>query len=133
MNANTVRSEPRHKPYRAFGFGCGLFFVTACGADDIPVEGPFFFPATPHESYEFAIRELVDEDGAQLPERVVHILRQVLGALAEAHAVGLIHRDIKPGNIILCERGGVPDVAKVVDFGSSSRSLLQCLSLGNWK
>ena len=63
------------------------------------------------------LQHLVDGDGAQLPERVVHILRQVLGALGEAHSVGLIHRDIKPGNIILCERGGVPDVAKVVDFG----------------
>ncbi len=63
------------------------------------------------------LQNLVDGDGAQLPERVIHILRQVLGALGEAHGVGLIHRDIKPGNIILCERGGVPDVAKVVDFG----------------
>ena len=47
----------------------------------------------------------------------MHILRQVLGALHEAHGVGLVHRDIKPGNIILCERGGVSDVVKVVDFG----------------
>jgi serine/threonine-protein kinase len=61
--------------------------------------------------------ELVDADGPQTPGRTVHILRQVLGALAEAHGIGLVHRDIKPGNIILCERGGLSDVAKVLDFG----------------
>src|SRR5262249_52146615 len=35
----------------------------------------------------------------------------------EAHAVGLIHRDIKPSNVLACERGGVRDVAKLLDFG----------------
>jgi len=61
--------------------------------------------------------ELVREDGPQPPARVVHVLRQVASALVEAHGIGLVHRDVKPENIILCERGGVPDVAKVVDFG----------------
>ena len=63
------------------------------------------------------LQELVTRYGRQSPGRVIHILRQVAGALTEAHEHGLIHRDIKPGNIILTERGGVPDVAKVVDFG----------------
>ena len=38
-------------------------------------------------------------------------------ALAEAHAVGLIHRDIKPGNVFAAQRGGRHDVAKLLDFG----------------
>jgi serine/threonine-protein kinase len=45
------------------------------------------------------------------------VLDQIAGALGEAHDLDLIHRDIKPANIILCELGGVPDVAKLVDFG----------------
>ena len=60
---------------------------------------------------------LVSGFGPQPPGRVVHVLAQVAGALGEAHGVNLIHRDVKPGNIMLCQRGGAPDVAKVVDFG----------------
>jgi serine/threonine-protein kinase len=63
------------------------------------------------------LEELVQTEGEQSPARVVHVLTQVCSSLAEAHDVGLVHRDIKPANIILCERGGVADVAKVVDFG----------------
>jgi serine/threonine-protein kinase len=64
------------------------------------------------------LEDLVGFDGPQRPDRIRHILRQVAGSLAEAHGVGLIHRDIKPGNVILVpERGGAVDVAKVVDFG----------------
>jgi serine/threonine-protein kinase len=60
---------------------------------------------------------LVRAHGPLPPGRVVHLLRQVCGALAEAHEKGLIHRDIKPSNILVCERGGVKDVVKLLDFG----------------
>lgn len=60
---------------------------------------------------------LVRSHGALPPARVIHLLRQVCGALAEAHQQGVVHRDVKPGNIFVCERGGVRDFIKLLDFG----------------
>lgn len=64
-----------------------------------------------------SLEELCRRNGPLPPERVVYLLRQVCGALAEAHAAGLIHRDVKPGNIIAAHRGGQYDVVKLLDFG----------------
>jgi serine/threonine-protein kinase len=63
------------------------------------------------------LEEVVEVGGALLPSRAIHVGCQIASALVEAHSAGLIHRDIKPANVILCERGGGPDVVKVVDFG----------------
>ena len=71
------------------------------------------------------LQELVERHGPLPPGRAVHFLRQICAALEEAHAVGLIHRDIKPRNVIACRRGGVYDVAKLLDFG-----LVQDIGLG---
>lgn len=64
-----------------------------------------------------SLAELVKRHGPLPPERVIHLLRQTCDALHEAHGYGLVHRDIKPGNIFAAERGGVYDVAKLLDFG----------------
>jgi eukaryotic-like serine/threonine-protein kinase len=63
------------------------------------------------------LEQLVARDGPMDAPRSIHVLRQIAGALDEAHRAGLTHRDIKPGNVMLGERGGIPDVAKLLDFG----------------
>jgi predicted Ser/Thr protein kinase len=63
------------------------------------------------------LERLVRRHGPQPAARVIHVIEQLCGALDEAHAMGLIHRDVKPANILLCRRGGTADVAKLVDFG----------------
>jgi eukaryotic-like serine/threonine-protein kinase len=72
-----------------------------------------------------SLQDLVDRHGPVSPERAIHLIRQVCAALSEAHGIGLLHRDIKPSNIIACERGGVYDVAKLLDFG-----LVRSIGLG---
>ncbi len=65
----------------------------------------------------FTLEDVVRRFGPLPSGRVVHLLRQVCHSLAEAHAAGLVHRDVKPGNIFTCRYGGDPDFVKVLDFG----------------
>ncbi len=61
-------------------------------------------------------REL-EIDGPFAPARVAHIARQALHALGAAHGQGLIHRDVKPDNLLLMRAGSDPDYTKILDFG----------------
>ena len=63
------------------------------------------------------LEALVAASGPLPAARVVHLLRQIASSLAEAHSRGLIHRDIKPGNVMLTHVGPTWDLVKVLDFG----------------
>ena len=78
-----------------------------------------------HDGCPYVVMEFVD--GQNLKEflksgplpiaRAVDITRQILSGLAHAHEHGIIHRDIKPANIVLSQKSGVGDHAKILDFG----------------
>ncbi len=61
------------------------------------------------------LEELVHDEGPMEPARALNVLSQVVSGLEAAFRAGLLHRDMKPGNILICEDGH----AKVLDFGLS--------------
>jgi serine/threonine-protein kinase len=64
-----------------------------------------------------SLDSLVKTFGPLPPERALYLLRQVCHSLAEAHAKGLVHGDVKPANIFICRMGLDYDFVKVLDFG----------------
>ena len=78
-------------------------------------EGLFYYAMEYLEG--FTLTELVEATGPLSGPHLAWLMRQVAGSLDEAHRIGLIHRDIKPDNIMVCDRGGICDVVKVLDFG----------------
>ncbi|RAL21695.1 hypothetical protein DL240_12640 [Lujinxingia litoralis] len=64
-----------------------------------------------------SLDELLDAEQALSPARAVAILEQIAQSLHDAHEQGLVHRDVKPKNIMLVERAGKRDFVKVIDFG----------------
>jgi serine/threonine-protein kinase len=63
------------------------------------------------------LQSLVREFGPVAAPRALYLLKQVCHSLAEAHARGLVHRDVTPSNIYLCRMGLDYDFVKVLDFG----------------
>jgi len=105
------------------------------------------FGVTEHRDYYMVLEYLdgrtvqreLEVDGPFAAARVIHVARHALSALAAAHDSGLVHRDIKPDNLLLMRVGDDPDYTKVLDFGvaklmegaaRSTRSQLQLTQQG---
>ncbi|HTM20041.1 MAG TPA: serine/threonine-protein kinase, partial [Kofleriaceae bacterium] len=74
----------------------------------------------PYIVLEFVDGPALDEilaDGPLAPARAVALVRQILAGLAHAHEQGVIHRDMKPGNVIVSPIAGAGEQARIVDFG----------------
>ncbi len=65
-----------------------------------------------------SMQDIMDEDGPQPPQRVAALGRQLAGALRAAHAVGILHRDVKPANVLVTADGR----AVLTDFGIAQLS-----------
>jgi len=72
-----------------------------------------------------SLEQRIRQDGAQPPGRALAWLEQAATALDAAHARGIVHRDVKPANLLLNER----DEVRVADFGIASAAGLQSLTL----
>ena len=68
------------------------------------------------------LEALIKRDGPLGQQRTARIVSQILKSLMEAHALGVVHRDMKPGNIFICTFAGESDFVKVLDFGIAKTS-----------
>jgi len=64
-----------------------------------------------------SMMDLMREEGPLPVPRALHLILQTSGAIGAAHAQGIVHRDVKPENIIVLKKHGDPDFVKVLDFG----------------
>ncbi|MBK9265155.1 MAG: serine/threonine protein kinase [Polyangiaceae bacterium] len=63
------------------------------------------------------LHRVLRQEGPFSEARTCHIARQICRSLREAHGMGVVHRDLKPGNVLLAQHGDEGDNVKVLDFG----------------
>ncbi len=78
-------------------------------------DGTFYYVMELLDGIDF--QQLVQRHGPLPSERVIYLLSQTCDSLGEAHLAGLVHRDVKPSNIVACRMGLKVDFVKVLDFG----------------
>jgi eukaryotic-like serine/threonine-protein kinase len=63
------------------------------------------------------LHRVIHDEGALPEARASRIAQQICRSASEAHGLGVVHRDLKPGNVLLLDRGDESDFVKVLDFG----------------
>ncbi|MFO0815072.1 MAG: serine/threonine-protein kinase [Gemmatales bacterium] len=78
-------------------------------------DGTFFYVMEYLDGH--SLEELIETHGPLPAHQAIPIFRQICAALVDAHAAGLVHRDVKPSNVMLCTQGQRMNVVKLLDFG----------------
>ena len=123
LNAEAANHEEYlHRFIREARAAATLDHSNICTINDFDIDrGPNGDQQIPYIVMEFlsgeTLRQRIDRCGAMSPLEAVRIIRQLLNALSCAHDHGIVHRDVKPANIMLVEREGRKDFVKLIDFG----------------
>lgn len=118
--------SPKHDPAKDPGFRKRFLLEAATVAKLSHPNTVTVFDYGESEGLYFIVMELLEgptlravlkRDGAFDAARTLHIARQMCRSLREAHRLGIVHRDMKPGNVVLLDTGDEQDYVKVLDFG----------------
>jgi eukaryotic-like serine/threonine-protein kinase len=87
----------------------------------VPVTDFGFDDGTPYLVMEYApgrsLRQILNDEERLAPARAIAIVRQVLAGLGHAHGQGIVHRDVKPENILIASVEGHGEHVRILDFG----------------
>ncbi|WP_104530579.1 serine/threonine-protein kinase, partial [Blastococcus saxobsidens] len=110
--------EQRQRALREGRIAARLSHPHAISVYDVAVEG-----GAPWLVMEYlpsrSLAEVLREDGVLRGDQVAQIGAQVADALAATHSAGIVHRDVKPANILIGQGGRVAGLVKITDFGIS--------------
>jgi len=81
----------------------------------------------------FDLSEALFQEGVFEPQRAAQVARDILESLSEAHHLGILHRDLKPGNVMLAKDYEQREVVKVLDFGLATVTEVGSLAIRNVK
>lgn len=122
---NNVEMIERFK--REASSAANIDHVNVCSVMDFAVSenGEFYLVMEYLEGR--TLQKKIREEGRISPRETVFIMKQLLSALQSAHDHGIIHRDVKPENVVLISKDGTDDFVKLLDFGIAHQDEASCI------